>query len=917
MSTSFSNMFNPQSPFIDQSTGLIPVTASRLRFFSVGTNAGKSVYTDFTLTTPVNDVAPDLATGMLHIPLYLGVGDYDSMLQIYVSGDPSDDSNWRNGWNARATLSGAPVPPAYASVGTIAIMGTHADLKASQNPSGLYGVWTLGYWSAGDGGGGFFRWNSGLATADNLGTIVRPTGIIGSGGWQWVPTNDDGTVSASIFGLCAGRPSPCDSYLISAQAWAQGELRTLVFHAGLSLPLSANVTINCTVDIANATSFSSSTGSAINVVFNGKGSTCRSYANVASTNVTLYAAAGVFEYVRPEWVSSSVGNTQQVLLAGANFTQTPVRFTAGVTWNITGTNSTLSSPVQFEFGAVLSVNMASSNYFRINGEISMIQSGRWQAINLLGGYFSVGANHTGDVQAWWFGWGQLLATNQATLLNAAYIACSDYSHRLNISQNASGKGIGGTCQLSNFEVDIAIEGYIEILSGGTLSIDNIISGRRKLFQFDAGATNDAVSVLSGTVYPEWFGAYADNSHDDTLALIRATVACAEGSTAYVPTWLDGGGSCYYIASTYAVQNLGYIGIKDLTLRSGNVAASTLNFYHCNNIWFRNVSVVNTVACTVATVQFGDTTGITAEQFNISHAGSLAYLMLKGASGHKYRNCEFVCLVADQQSKLVDDLSDTAGIKFDHCSIGLSNSIGNTAIIAGYGYTFQSCNIYASGASGTPWYLTVTNNVNKFLDCDLANGSFVLKGYASNYFQRNRHYGNADINGYILAPQTSSVAPSSVWISYNTLENPGDTSASLFVKYDNSSGKFGIVDIGMCVGKNTVTDTSTSSEGYCTYKRGYAVPDGVVGYDQYDVSIKAIPGGWFGSKINFWTYGYQGDAGGVYAAYPLDSLNADVGTLAKGADTSVRIPHIQWTRNHGYSGPGCPIWFEVSTSKLMP
>jgi Pectate lyase superfamily protein len=58
-----------------------------------------------------------------------------------------------------------------------------ATLKASANTYGT--VLVLGYYAAGDGGGGLFRWNSADVTADNAGTIIIPNSG-GTGRWNRV-----------------------------------------------------------------------------------------------------------------------------------------------------------------------------------------------------------------------------------------------------------------------------------------------------------------------------------------------------------------------------------------------------------------------------------------------------------------------------------------------------------------------------------------------------------------------------------------------------------------------------------------------------------------------------------------------------------------------------------------------------------
>jgi hypothetical protein len=87
-----------------------------------------------------------------------------------------------------AQFSGRSLPT------TVATIARLKALTVGSLPTGT-AVQVLGYTSAGDGGGGLFRWNGADATADNGGTVIAPTS--GSGRWNRVFT---GAISAKWFG---------------------------------------------------------------------------------------------------------------------------------------------------------------------------------------------------------------------------------------------------------------------------------------------------------------------------------------------------------------------------------------------------------------------------------------------------------------------------------------------------------------------------------------------------------------------------------------------------------------------------------------------------------------------------------------------------------------------------------------------
>jgi hypothetical protein len=76
------------------------------------------------------------------------------------------------------------------------VVDTVAQLKALAAPSSALTYLVRGYYAAGDGGGGVFRWNSADATTDNGGTVVQ-LNAGGVGRWNRV---HDGVLSAKWFG---------------------------------------------------------------------------------------------------------------------------------------------------------------------------------------------------------------------------------------------------------------------------------------------------------------------------------------------------------------------------------------------------------------------------------------------------------------------------------------------------------------------------------------------------------------------------------------------------------------------------------------------------------------------------------------------------------------------------------------------
>lgn len=112
---------------------------------------------------------------------------------------------------AMLLVSGGFQAPVYGATGALKVssieapnivhkVGTISDLRQMVGSPGRQAVQVLGYYAAGDGGGGPVRvWKTGAAGAyvDNGGSIIVPTGGDGSGAWVW---EWSGPVSANWFG---------------------------------------------------------------------------------------------------------------------------------------------------------------------------------------------------------------------------------------------------------------------------------------------------------------------------------------------------------------------------------------------------------------------------------------------------------------------------------------------------------------------------------------------------------------------------------------------------------------------------------------------------------------------------------------------------------------------------------------------
>jgi hypothetical protein len=110
---------------------------------------------------------------------------------------------------------------------------TIATLKALAPPSGTTSLFVTGYYAAGDGGAGWFYWNSSSSAADNAGTIIDPVSAPATGRWfRNIPI--PGEASVKWFGA-KGDNATDDNNAIAATVTWLGNDSKLIFPSGTYL----------------------------------------------------------------------------------------------------------------------------------------------------------------------------------------------------------------------------------------------------------------------------------------------------------------------------------------------------------------------------------------------------------------------------------------------------------------------------------------------------------------------------------------------------------------------------------------------------------------------------------------------------------------------------------------------------------
>lgn len=552
------NFYIPKPQYLwNSTTGIAPVIG-RVRFLEAGTtDTLKAIYDKD--GDPLQNPLPTDANG--YTPqVFLGEGSYKVVLQRLVSSDPTDvyDVLWECDNVKGADSSSAPL--------TTTIVNTIADLKALA--SGAYSsVSVLGYFAAGDGGGGSFRWNAVSTTADDGGTWIIPNSAPANG--RWIRQYALPEVTGAMYGSPLNSGETQDSRLLALNAFAKSTGYKATLQAGV-YKVGANITLDMqTLELRAgakfrrfATSYPVITLSPDVLIIDHAQSLQDEVVNFP----TISPKSPI--YSRPEWWGADGTGTADAYSAikiASEQKSGLVEFTKTYKITAAGAPSPLIAlgHARIAKGAFFDFDGGGvSRYFTINS-ISVDPT----AMGVFGG--NTCRQELGikcQARAEWF-----YATNGASTAGHQQTAL-EVSSGANSWRGRMIIGAGDTGSITwNFVPSTLAQRYIvdTIIEGVTL---NVGGGATDYATRYIGATLDSVGggvvgtqhqnlLLRDHVYPEAFGAFSGAATSEaSVALKNALQVCARNSL-----MLDGRGRKYSFVNAVLVNELGNFGIKNAHL----------------------------------------------------------------------------------------------------------------------------------------------------------------------------------------------------------------------------------------------------------------------------------------------------------------------------------------------------------------
>lgn len=525
-----SNFFvDPRPQFFDANGN--PLSFGTLDFFQAGTDVRQNIYEDSTLTTSLsNPLTLDPDGRIPETGLWLIDAHYRLVVKDSVGNTISNVPDFIGAGG----LGG--------SAGTIGVVESIANLKALV--SGSYSlVFVQGYYSAQDGGGGWFYWLSDSVADENSGTVFIPNSAPLSG--RWFRNMEGGLpIKPIVFGGSGdGLRVVVSNFLAMIDFMdANRDSNYMVIPGGTYL-LNADLVFPdwFVCDIEDNAKFQSKSG-AHTVTFENE-------PNIKSKS-TLFDPSfdgmnGLFDgriaYTDPVWWGVKYGHSdgdQSLPLtragsgSGSNALRPSGEILLSSSATITSALDVSHPDCKFTVSGILSIDS------------DIVGSPEYQVF-FPSSEDQITITKPQQIKAAWFGLKNDDATDNTTALE--YCRDAIYLNGGEILYPASGVcRIDGTYTDSHggdagrIRHNIPIGGLVRIGDSADVLLDAIASQRWKCFAVTAGG---ALAIRRGFIYSEWFGALGDDTVDDGAALIDAlTVTWRSGGT------LECSGAIYRIES---------------------------------------------------------------------------------------------------------------------------------------------------------------------------------------------------------------------------------------------------------------------------------------------------------------------------------------------------------------------------------